>query len=211
MALSFEQKHNSVHSNEHSKEEERCYQEYIKEREIRRDHPYPDIYHPSIPYPIFHINPLFRDGVLKNPKGETVKWTELLGKSVALYFADFSKYRCRSFLPVLCNVYRTFNESGSYQKVEIIFVSLDKTKEAYNVHRSHQPWLAIPFDDELIDALKGHYRVMNPGEIAKYGCGPLTNPPALLVIRGDGQILQLLEVSEETRLWRKWDVVSQRF
>lgn len=90
-----------------------------------------------------------------------------VGKSVALYFADYSKLKCRNFLPLLTSMYRSINESGmltafssvtmkfffcysifmlgDQQKIEIIFVSLDESFEEYEKHRNKQPWLAISY------------------------------------------------------------------
>lgn len=93
-----------------------------------------DIFDPATPYPFYKLHPLFRPGALTSAKGESVSWealrgrcnakseekktltaattTVLIGKSVALYFGDDAKCKCKTFLPVLLNAYRTFNESG---------------------------------------------------------------------------------------------------
>lgn len=175
-------------------------------------HPYPDVFDPAAPYPFYKLHPLFRPGVLTSAKGKPVTWEELRGKSVALYFADDSKCKCKTFLPVLTNAYRTYNESGDTQKVEIVFVSLDETEEAFHSHRARQPWLTLPFGDPLIDAFKQHFRVMNPNELLKYGYGPRTSPPALLIVASNGRLLQQLDVCENgAAVLKKWDIISNRF
>jgi hypothetical protein len=58
---------------------------------------------------------------------------------------------------------------GDYQKVEIVFISLDKTEKQYAEHRAMQPWLAVPFESDVIDRFKDHYRVMHADELCKYG------------------------------------------
>ncbi|XP_053991272.1 uncharacterized protein LOC128883193 [Hylaeus volcanicus] len=174
-------------------------------------HPYGDVYKPLKPYPIFDLNPLFSPGTLKDSKGHTVNWEDLLGKSVALYFADYALCRCKSVLPILCNVYKTFNESGDYQKVEIVFVSLDKSEKEYAEHRAVQPWLSLPYESDIIDRFKDHYRVMHANELCKYGYGPRMTPPSLIIINRYGRLLQFLEINEQVKLWKKWDVISELF
>lgn len=175
-------------------------------------HPYPDIFDPAAPYPFYKLHPLFESGSLIDAKGKTVEWKELHGKSVALYFGDFTKPKCKSFLPVLVNAYRTFNESGDAQKVEVVFVSLDLTEEDYEIHRARMPWLSLKYGDPLINVFKQHFRVMHPTELPKFGYGQRIGPPALLVIASDGRLLQQLNPAEDgVQIIRKWDIISLRF
>lgn len=171
-----------------------------------KQHPYPDIFDPATPYPMYKLSPLFSDSQLTDAKGRPVSWDSLQGKSVGLYFADDSKPKCKTSLPILSNVYRTFNESGDTQKVEIVFVSLDSSYEAYEAHRAKQPWLALPFQDPLVEKLKAHFRVMNPTEVPRYGYGPRSGVPGLLIIGRDGRLQQRLDICEEgTGILRKWE------
>lgn len=66
---------------------------------------------------------------------------------VALFFsANFCK-PCHEFLPLLKDFYDEVNEDG--KKLEIIFVSLDKTQEEQETyHKNHGNWPRISFADE---------------------------------------------------------------
>jgi len=176
------------------------------------EHPYPDVFHPAAPHPYYHIHPLFREGSLKDIHGEAKSWEELKGKSVALYFGDHRNPKCHNFLPRLLQFYKTMNEAGDIQKIEIIFVSLDPDEESYCRHRSLQPWLSIDLADELVDDFKQHFRVMNAPEVPKYGYGPRSGPPTMLVIGSDGRLLQHLDTEEMgAKGLLKWDFVAKRF
>jgi len=176
------------------------------------EHAYPDIFRPSAPHPYYHLSPLFKEGSLKDIHGESRSWDDLKGKSVALYFADESNRKCANFFPYLLQFYKVMNENGNTQKIEIVFVSLDKDKEAASHHRERHPWLSVDFDDPITDDFKQHFRVMNLPEIPKYGYGPRSGAPTVILIGRDGRLLQNLHSDEhgESSLL-KWDFVSQRF
>lgn len=176
------------------------------------EHPYPDIFHPAAPHPYYHIHPLFKAGTLKDVHGLSHSWDELKGKSVALYFADERSQKCLNFLPFLLQFYKTINEGGDTQKIELIFVSLDQDKESAEKHRARQPWLSIDFDDELVDDFKQHFRVMNKPEVPKFGYGPRHGPPTVFVIGSDGELQQNLDIEEAGLAGLlKWDFVAKRF
>lgn len=176
------------------------------------EHPYPDIFKPSAPHPYYHLHPLFREGTLKDVDGEVKDWADLKGKSVALYFADGNSAKTKNFFPHLLQMYKVFNENGSKQKVEIVFVSLDSTDEEFHVHRKRQPWLSVDLGDPITDDFKQHFRVMNAPEIPKYGYGPRNGSPSLMVIGGDGRLLQNLGTDEAgSKGLKLWDFTAQRF
>eukprot|EP00918_Siedleckia_nematoides_P010002 GHVU01021879.1.p1 GENE.GHVU01021879.1~~GHVU01021879.1.p1 ORF type:complete len:192 (-),score=29.26 GHVU01021879.1:659-1234(-) len=176
------------------------------------EHEYPDVFHPSAPHPFYHINPLFKDGLLKDSEGGDVPWSELRGKSVALYFADNDNLKCRNFFPHLLQYYKVLNESGSNQKIEIIFVPLDESPEKAEEHRKRQPWLSLPFGDPLIDYLKQHFRAMGARELPKYAYGPRSAPPCLLIVGRDGRLLLHLNAEElKEKSLKRWDFVAKRF
>lgn len=64
-------------------------------------------------------------------------------------------YRCCSSV----QFYRTVNEGGSHQKIEVVFVSADKDERAFQDHVKHMPWLVIDFNDPLRTILLRHFRV----------------------------------------------------
>lgn len=152
---------------------------------------------------------LFPEGSLKNANNTEISEGHLRGKSVALYFADGRDPKCRSFLPFLLQYYKTVNESGSSQKIEIIYVSCDKDAESFIEHRSHMPWLHIDFNDPLTDVLRKHFRVMREREVPLYGSGPRSGVPSLVVIGSDGREEQFLHITagreEGERAILRWD------
>ncbi|CRG96740.1 thioredoxin, putative [Plasmodium gallinaceum] len=138
---------------------------------------------------------LFPEGSLKNINDTVVSEKHLVGKSVALFFSNGSDPKCRSFLPFLQQFYKTINEGGSNQKIEIIFVSIDSDRKSFEDHKKHMPWLYIDITDPLTDILKKHFRVMSYHEVPLYGSGPRSDVPCLIVIGSDGREAQLLHIS----------------
>ncbi|EUD68015.1 hypothetical protein C922_01627 [Plasmodium inui San Antonio 1] len=137
---------------------------------------------------------LFPEGSLKNINNTVVSEKHLVGKSVALYFSNGSDPKCRAFLPFLQQYYKTINEAGASQKIEVIFVSTDPDRTSFEDHKKHMPWLYIDIADPLTDILKKHFRVMNPYEVPFYGSGPRSDVPCLIVIGSDGREAQLLHI-----------------
>lgn len=158
---------------------------------------------------------LFPEGSLKDNNNVVIPQSHLKGKSVALYFADGSDPKCTSFLPFLLNYYRMTNEGGEKQKVEVIFVSLDRDRKAFEEHRMHMPWLSIDLENPLTDVLKRHFRVMKEYEVPTYGYGSRTGVPCVVVIGSDGNEAQFLPVSsgreEGDRALLRWDWRNTKF
>lgn len=152
---------------------------------------------------------LFPEGSLRNANNTPICEAHLRGKSVALFFADGGDAKCRSFLPFLLQYYRTLNESGSKQKIEIIFVSCDRDVTSFKNTVSHMPWLHIEFGNPLIDILRRHFGVMREHDVPLYGTGARTGVPCLIVIGSDGREEQFLHVSngreEGERAILRWD------
>jgi len=55
---------------------------------------------------------------------------------------------CRSFDPKLKAFYNALQQAG--QPFEVVFCSFDKTEAAFTQFRQHMPWLAIPYDKQLV-------------------------------------------------------------
>ena len=82
---------------------------------------------------------------LLNKKGEKVDLAT--DTPLALYFSGHFCAPCLTFTPLLKDFYEEVNEDD--KKIEIIFVSLDKTveeQEAY--HKEHGDWPRIAFSNE---------------------------------------------------------------
>ena len=86
---------------------------------------------------------------LLDRSGNPVDPSSILGRpnKVALYFsANFCK-PCHEFLPMLKEFYEEVNEDE--KRVEIIFVSLDKSQEEQEkYHKGMGPWPRVAFADE---------------------------------------------------------------
>ena len=97
--------------------------------------------------------------------------TVLSAERVALYFsANFCK-PCHEFLPSLKDFYEEVNEDG--KKVELIFVSLDKSQEEQeSYHKQMGNWPRISYDDEEARL----------GLKAKYGVEKI---PSIIVLDND--------------------------
>jgi nucleoredoxin len=73
----------------------------------------------------------------------------LKSEKIALYFSGHFCAPCRQFTPLLKDFYAEVNEDE--KMLEIIFVSLDKSKEDQETyHKEHSDWPRIAFDDEEI-------------------------------------------------------------
>ncbi|KYO00172.1 putative thioredoxin-like protein 1 [Plasmodium gaboni] len=137
---------------------------------------------------------LFPEGSLKNINNTVVNEKHLFGKSVAIFFSNGSDPKCRAFLPFLQQYYKTINEGGSSQKIEVIFVSIDPDRKSFEDHKKHMPWLYVDVADPLTDILKKHFRVTNSHEVPFYGSGPRSDVPCLMVVGSDGREAQLLHI-----------------
>eukprot|EP00923_Selenidium_pygospionis_P057206 GHVN01099909.1.p1 GENE.GHVN01099909.1~~GHVN01099909.1.p1 ORF type:complete len:207 (-),score=5.06 GHVN01099909.1:1075-1695(-) len=129
-----------------------------------------DIFKPSAPHPYYHLAPLFREGSLSEAMTKTPKkWQDLRGKSVALFFGNSASPKTNNFFPHLLQMYKVFNENGDSQKIEIVYVPLEPNRELFEKERRRHPWLTLDIDDEIVNDLKQHFRVMNPPDLPKYG------------------------------------------
>lgn len=152
---------------------------------------------------------LFPEGSLRNINDTVIGEKHLYGKSVALFFSNGADAKCRAFLPFLQQYYKTINESGNQQKIEIIFVSDDPDRKSFEDHKKHMPWLYIDIADPLTDILKKHFRIMQTNELPLYGAGPRSSVPCIIVIGSDGREAQLLHVcsgrDEGEKALLRWD------
>nr|ABR16144.1 unknown [Picea sitchensis]ACN41140.1 unknown [Picea sitchensis] len=85
-----------------------------------------------------------RDFLIRN-NGDKVKVEELEGKYVGLYFSAHWCPPCRSFTPVLSEIYKKLLEKGDF---DIVFISADRDEKSFEEYHHTMPWLALPFSDE---------------------------------------------------------------
>jgi len=77
-------------------------------------------------------------------KDGPVKFADLQGKTLGLYFSAHWCPPCRGFTPSLAETYRTMKEAGN-NDFEIIFVSGDQDEKSFEEYRAEMPWLSLPF------------------------------------------------------------------
>ena len=113
--------------------------------------------------------------------------TALKGKTVAVYFSASWCGPCRGFTPQLVKFHK---KAAKKENLEVVFVSSDKTSKAMMdyMKKDKMPWLAIPFGDPAIMALKKKLRVNGIPNLAVFDSkGKLISPNARwdIVILGD--------------------------
>jgi len=64
---------------------------------------------------------------------------------VGIYFSAHWCPPCRGFTPVLAEAYENITKNG--KKLEIVFVSSDRSQEDFDKYYSSMPWKALPFTD----------------------------------------------------------------
>ncbi|MFW5802165.1 MAG: thioredoxin-like domain-containing protein [Spirochaeta sp.] len=113
--------------------------------------------------------------VLHTSQGETVDIDTLDGKTVGIYFsAEWCSY-CRSFSPLLVEVYRDLQALG--KPFEVVLVSGDRNEaDMYEYMIDyHMPWLAVPYDSPQRNELPEAFGVRGI--------------PTLIILGPDGEVL----------------------
>ena len=108
---------------------------------------------------------------LQGPDGASVPVSALEGKTVMIYIAAKS---CDAFTKKLATFYSNLSDAKHF---EIVFASLDQTREAFDEHVKEHPWLALPYGAgaQLVEQLSASER--------------LTHVPTLLVFGPDGALI----------------------
>jgi nucleoredoxin len=96
---------------------------------------------------------------LVNAKGKKCSTAVLAGKKIGIYFSASWCPPCRAFTPQLVAAYNQLQAEG--KPFEIVFVSHDTDEAGMKGYmKSHDmPWLAVPFGDKPIAALKKKFSV----------------------------------------------------
>jgi nucleoredoxin len=58
---------------------------------------------------------------------------------------------------LLANVYKHLKNEN--KKIEIIYISSDKSQQEFDDNFAEMPWLAIPFDNPGIEVIKKKYSI----------------------------------------------------
>lgn len=96
---------------------------------------------------------------LVNAKGQKVSSAKLAGKKIGIYFSASWCPPCRAFTPQLVAAYDQLKADG--KPFEVVLVTSDRDERSMEAYMEdhHMPWLAIPFGDKPIDALKQKFAV----------------------------------------------------
>jgi len=93
---------------------------------------------------------------------------------VGVYFSAHWCGPCRSFTPKLVEVYNECKEQG--KSFEVIFISSDRTQEAFDEYYAEMPWCTLKFEDRTMKAALSD--VFDAHGI-----------PTLILLKGDGEMI----------------------
>eukprot|EP00669_Euglena_mutabilis_P012375 TRINITY_DN7002_c0_g1_i1.p1 TRINITY_DN7002_c0_g1~~TRINITY_DN7002_c0_g1_i1.p1 ORF type:complete len:157 (+),score=64.09 TRINITY_DN7002_c0_g1_i1:23-472(+) len=106
-----------------------------------------------------------------NNSGDVIGLDALEGKTrLGIFFSAAWCPPCRGFTPKLLAAYAVL--VADHPDFEIVFVTSDRDEVAFKEHLRIMPWLALPFGDPAIPALKKRFNV--------------TGIPLLVVVDGSG-------------------------
>merc|ERR1711881_324529 len=77
--------------------------------------------------------------------GTEVKYADLAGKTIGIYFSAHWCPPCKGFTPELAKTYQKLQAAG--KPFEIIFASSDRDEASFKEYHAEMPWIAIPFAD----------------------------------------------------------------
>lgn len=83
--------------------------------------------------------------------------SDLVGKTVLLYFSAQWCPPCRMFLPKLIEAYHKIKAKGD--ALEVVFISSDRDQASFNDFFAEMPWLALPFGDSRKSFLSRKFKV----------------------------------------------------
>lgn len=92
---------------------------------------------------------------------------------VLLYFSAHWCGPCKAFTPRLAEFYKEVN--AAQQRLEVVFVSLDRDEGGFDAYYEEMPWLAVPYSSAQLR------QQLNAG----YGVSGI---PKLLLVRKNGSV-----------------------
>merc|ERR1719247_3082368 len=106
------------------------------------------------------VPPTFADSIgdtfVRND-GSEVKYAELAGKTIAIYFSAHWCPPCKMFTPELVKTYNKLQAAG--KPFEIIFASSDRDEGSFKEYFGEMPWLALPHGDARKESWSRHFGV----------------------------------------------------
>ena len=106
-------------------------------------------------------------------KDGLVKFSPKDSQFFGIYFSAHWCGPCRGFTPKLKNFYEVANKTE--KKIEIIFVSSDRSEAEFNEYFGTMPWTSIPFGHDAIDNLND--------------CFEIQGIPTFLVFNKEGKLI----------------------
>ncbi|XP_065183774.1 nucleoredoxin-like [Sycon ciliatum] len=103
------------------------------------------------------VEEILKRGDFMQGDGSLVKFSELSGKTVGLYFSAEWCPPCRSFAPVILRAYNILNDRK--KKFEVIYVSSDHSMSQFLEYFEPLPFLGIGPDDERREMLGDRFSV----------------------------------------------------
>ncbi|KAJ0081692.1 hypothetical protein Patl1_09757 [Pistacia atlantica] len=89
--------------------------------------------------------------------GSKIPLSDLVGKTILLYFSAHWCPPCRAFLPKLTEAYHKVKAKN--EPFEVIFISSDRDQASFDDFFSGMPWLALPFGDPRKASLSRKFKV----------------------------------------------------
>ncbi|KAI1729093.1 thioredoxin-like domain-containing protein [Ditylenchus destructor] len=106
----------------------------------------------------------FKSKFLRNRKNadgtyglETIDSSSIDAEVKGIYFGAKWCPPCRVITKQLCSIYEKIK--SSHPSFEIFFCSSDRSEESFKEHFATMPWLAFPFDGEILNRLTRTYDV----------------------------------------------------
>lgn len=92
-------------------------------------------------------------------KGKRISTADLVGKKIGIYFTASWCPPCRAFTPDLVKAYNQLQTEG--KPFEVVLVTSDRDKASMEKYMKDydMPFVAVPFGDKRIDALKKKFAV----------------------------------------------------
>lgn len=107
-----------------------------------------------------------RDFVVQKD-GTKILVSDLVGKTILLYFSAHWCPPCRAFLPKLIEVYHEIKAKDD--AFEIVFISSDRDETSFQEFFSSMPWLALPFGDERKNSLSNKFKIQGIPTVVALG------------------------------------------
>ncbi|TVU40788.1 hypothetical protein EJB05_14266, partial [Eragrostis curvula] len=134
--------------------------------------------------------------------------SELVGKTVLLYFSAEWSGPSRAFVPTLIKEYKKIKEKNI--DFEVVLVSSDRDQSSFDKNFAEMPWLALPLEDERKASLNKAFKIRRIPSLVAIGPTGQTvtnDAKSLLMIHGADAFPFTKERLDE--LQKKMDVVAK--